>query len=229
MATPNQAPATPPDESYPARATQHTATSAFNATTFLVNQILERISTGKLVEVMHVHPVASPGDDQPAGTVDVRPAVNQVDAAGGMVKAGTIYGIPYFRLQCGGNAIIMDPVAGDFGALLCCDRDISKVKNTQAQANPGSFRKFDPADGLYFGGFINGAATQEVRFAPDGIHVTSPHTIFLEGNVKITGNLEVDGTMNGGGGTGGKKVVLDGDAVSTGGTVIASSTKTRAN
>lgn len=199
----------------------------YNRTVFIVKQILAGVRTAVPVEVMAVS--VTPGTDGAAGYVDVKPLVNQVDVAGNSTPHETIHNIPYFRLHGGGNAVILDPAINDIGWMLCADRDISTVKKTGKAANPASNRKFDLADGMYLGGFLGPAPTQEIRFASDGIHIKTPNTIFLEGNAKVTGNLEVDGTMNGGGGTGGKKVVLDGDAVTTGGTVIASSTQTKAN
>jgi hypothetical protein len=63
------------------------------------------------------------------------------------VEHGVIYSIPYFRLQGGVNAIIIDPEPGDIGMCGFCSRDISVVKNTKKIANPGSYRKYAWADG----------------------------------------------------------------------------------
>jgi hypothetical protein len=49
-----------------------------------------------------------------------------------------------------------------------CDRDSSAVKASKDIANPGSYRRFDLADGMYFGGFLNGTPDQYVRFFDTG-------------------------------------------------------------
>jgi hypothetical protein len=82
-------------------------------------------------------------------------------------------------VQGGSNAVIIDPVKGDIGVAIMCHRDISKVKATKALAGPGSNRQNDYSDGLYIGGFLNGAPTQFVQFTSSGIVITSPMQITL--------------------------------------------------
>nr|WP_250135685.1 hypothetical protein [Escherichia coli] len=48
-----------------------------------------------------------------------------------------IYNIPVWRLQGGGNAVIMPPHVGDIGFLAICDRDISAVKATRQACDAG--------------------------------------------------------------------------------------------
>ena len=157
----------------------------FNQSAFMISQALSRVETNALVKVVAV---TSSGQVAPAGYVDVQPLVNQVDGAGTAVPHGTIHGLPYFRLQGGTNAIIMDPVVGDIGMAGFCSRDISSVKANKAQANPGSRRRHDPADGIYFGGVLNGTATQYVQFSTAGIAIVSPTAVMLTGpSVQITG------------------------------------------
>jgi phage baseplate assembly protein gpV len=133
----------------------------------------------------------------------------------------TIYGVPFFRVQGGQNAVIVDPVAGDIGFALFADRDLSSVKATGAAANPGSARRFDMADGMYFGGLLNGTPVQYLQFTSSGINAVSPSKITctapnieldastqckvvspdieLVGNTKVTGNLQITGTTTGNG------------------------------
>jgi len=150
--------------------------SPFNEQLFLIRQVLAEISTAKLVEVIAV---TNAGDLSPVGFVDVRPLVNQLDGSDNAVPHGTVYNLPYFRLQGGTDAVILDPKQGDIGLAVIADRDISAVKSTKAQANPGSKRKFDAADGLYIGGFLNGVPQQYVRFSAAGIGIVSPTKITL--------------------------------------------------
>jgi hypothetical protein len=158
--------------------TQEPASGAgdFGALSFLVNQILARISTITLVKIVSV---TNNGGVSPVGFVDVQPLVNQVDGAGNATPHGIVYGLPYFRLQGGTNAIILDPQVGDIGMCGFASRDISSVKASKAQANPGSGRVFDMADGLYFGGFLNGTPTQYVQFSASGINVVSPTKVTI--------------------------------------------------
>ena len=113
------------------------------------------------------------------GFVDVVPMVNQIDGAGNATPHTTIYNIPYLRMQGGANAVILDPQPGDIGICVFASRDISKVKATKAQGNPGSYRNYSFADGMYMGGLLNGTPTQYVEFSAAGINVTSPSVITL--------------------------------------------------
>lgn len=150
--------------------------SEFNALSFLVNQILNSRNVAALVQVKAV---TNNGGLSPAGFVDVLPLVNQLDGAGNKTPHGIVHSLPYFRLQGGTNAVILDPQVGDIGVAVFADRDISAVKASRAPANPGSMRRADLADGLYLGGFLNGTPSQVVRFAADGVHVTSPTAVHI--------------------------------------------------
>jgi hypothetical protein len=166
-----------------------THTSQYNAMSFLVRQMLSRISTATVVQVVAV---TNSGGVSPVGEVDVIPLVNQVDGAGNAVSHGTVYSIPYFRLQGGADAVILDPKVNDKGIAVFADHDISSVKANKGQANPGSNRRFDMADGLYLGGFLNGTPTQYVQFNTTGITVLSPTKITLHAPTTVVeGDLHV--------------------------------------
>lgn len=160
--------------------------SGFNAMAFLVRQIVAGKTFGALVKVIAVN---GPGGVNPPGTVAVQPLVNQIDGLGNQVPHGTVFGMPWFRLQGGTSAIILDPKVGDIGAALICDRDISNVKANKATSGPGSWRQNDWADGLYFGSFLGETPTQGIEFADGGINIFTNGTIALStdaGNVSIT-------------------------------------------
>lgn len=128
----------------------------FNELSFLFEQMLGRLNVATLVKVVAVH---SSGRTAAVGTVDVTPLVHQVDGSGNPWPHATIYGIPFFRIQGGANAVICDPHPGDVGFCVFADRDLSSVKASGgAAANPGSDRRFDLADGLFFGGWNPGTA-----------------------------------------------------------------------
>ena len=167
--------------------------SEFGALSFLINQTMNGRNFAQLVKIMAV---VNKGELTPAGFVDVMPLVNQLDGQDSAVPHGVIYNLPYFRVQGGANAIIIDPQVGDIGLAVFADRDISAVKASKAQANPGSMRRGSYADGLYLGGFLNAAPAQVVRFAADGIHITSPTAVHIvapaiksEGDWRHTGKI----------------------------------------
>lgn len=180
--------------------------SEFSAIAFIVQQMMARMSTMKLVRVEAVHLGA--GDPPASATVDVLPLVNQIDGNNNATPHGTVYGIPCFRLQGGAFSVVIDPVVGDVGFVVCSDRDISSVKaNGGSKAsNPGSFRKFDLADGLYIGGCLNAATTSYIWVKADGnLKIVTPGGIVLETSSTgylLTGNLAVTGTITAGQGTG---------------------------
>lgn len=149
---------------YPGQMGLWGATSDFNGSTFIVQQLLALVRTATLVQVQKC---TNAGGVEPVGTVDVLPLVNMIDGIGTAFKHGTVYKLPYARLQGGKNAIICDPVVGDIGVAVFADRDISVVKKTKKQSNPGSRRKHNMADGVYLFGVLNAAPTQYVRFLQD--------------------------------------------------------------
>jgi hypothetical protein len=153
------------------------AGSPFNAMAFVFDQLASGMATAALVQVQAV---TNTGGVIPAGFVDVLPLVNQIDGVGNATPHGTLHSLPYCRVQAGTNAVILDPVVGDIGIAAFCSRDISSVKVGQAQANPGSRRKFDMADGVYLFGVQGIAApTQYVAFSSTGIAIVSPTAISL--------------------------------------------------
>lgn len=175
--------------------------SEFASIAFIVRQMMAKMSTMKPVRVEAVH---GNGDVAAPGTVDVLPLVNQLDGNGNATPHGVVHGVPWFRLQAGRFAIICDPQVGDIGFVVVSDRDISSVKaENGAQSNPGSYRKYDVADGIYIGGFLGTEApTTYILFKPDG-HLK---IVDVSGNVletsaagfAITGNLTVTGSITAG-------------------------------
>lgn len=149
----------------------------FNELAFMIAQRMSRLATTTLVQVKAV----VPGGVGPVGTVDVQPMVNQIDGVGNATAHGIIYGIPYVRLQGGGNAIICDPQVGDIGWCGFCSTDISAVKVTKGVANPGSRRRYSWADGLYLGAMLGGEPGQFIQFA-GGINV-STGSLFASDNL----------------------------------------------
>lgn len=149
----------------------------YGALMFVIGQALARLSTATLVRVVSV---TNNGGLSPVGFVDVHPLVNQLDGAGNAVPHAVLHQLPYFRLQGGTDAVILDPKVGDIGMAAFGSRDLSAVKASKQQANPGSWRTHDMADGLYFGGLLNGTPVQYVQFTAGGINVVSPSKVTIQ-------------------------------------------------
>ncbi len=175
---------------YQGTLTELTGAGDFNQFSFLVRQILNRANHATLVLVTAVEP----GNVGPVGTVSVTPLVSLVDGQGNAIAHGDILNVPYFRLQGGANAIIIDPQVNDIGVAVFADQDISTVKATLATAIPGTHRRNDWADGMYFGGMLNGTPTQYIELASTGINIVTPGNL----NLTVSGDLTatVDGALN---------------------------------
>lgn len=150
--------------------------SEYNALSYVVASILAGRAHVGLVQVVAV----TPGTPYSLGTVDVQPMVNQIDADGQGVPHGVINNIPWFTLQAGNSAVQLQPVVGDRGLCVFCDRDISSVKASRQIGNPGSLRQDDMADGLYLGGFLNDDPMQWIIMNAVGIVLHSPTKVRLE-------------------------------------------------
>ena len=149
----------------------------------VVNHLLGKIQTISLVLVKGVRATGV----SPVGFVDVLPMVKQIDGADNAYDLGVIYNVPYFRLQGGASAVICDPHVGDIGLCGFCSRDISTVKRNKAPSAPNTRRQFDWSDGLYIGGFLNGAPSQYLWLHDGGITMLSPGDIDIQGaNIRIT-------------------------------------------
>jgi len=181
----------PADDAYRGAQRLPDAVDERNAIDFMVRMTLGQIATATVVRV---EAVSNAGAVSPVGTVDVLPLVAQLDGAGNATPHGTVYGLPYFRLQGGTDAVIMDPKVGDLGLAVFASRDISSVKANKAPSNPGSRRQFSMADGLYLGGFLNGTPEQYVRFHAGGVQVVTPGDVEIQAGGDVT--VTADGTAS---------------------------------
>ncbi len=173
-----------------------TGGSSFNAISFLVRQIMAGKAFAGLVEVLSV----SGGGLGVPPIVSVRPLVDQVDGFGNRTPHGQVFNIPCFRLQGGAGAVIVDPVVGDIGDAIVCHRDHSAVKATGTFGGPGSSRQNNWADGMYFGGFLNGAPACYVHVTPTTIVMAEPggaQIVMSGGTIATTGLLLNNGSRVG--------------------------------
>ena len=169
-------------------ADEYTDSSALNQLEFLVKTLMRDVSTAIPVRVTAVQA----GDTSAAGYVDAVPLVAQIDAWGNALPMASIHHLPYFRLQSGRAAVVLDPVVNDIGLAVFAQSDCSAVKQGQRQTvQPGSWRKFDQADGFYVGGFLNTQVDTFVRLAQDGsVKITAPGNVTIDASkVTFTGDI----------------------------------------
>jgi len=168
-----------------------------NAQQFLFQSLMAGTATSSLVQVKAV---TGGGPGQPC-TVDVQPMVHQVDGAGNTVPHGIIHGLPCARIQGGAAAVIVDPVVGDIGAAIFASRDISAVKASRRPSQPGSLRRFDMADGMYFGTLLGGEVTDRVHVEPGQVTIHATTKVSIEApTVEVHGDLSVSGAIIAGAG-----------------------------
>lgn len=197
-----------PTVEYTGQASRQDWASNYNAINFAMKQKLLELNVSIPVQVTAVHTQTTF-----SGYVDVEVLVKQIDATGKPWDYGTLYNLPYNRLQGGVNAVIIDPAIGDIGFAVFASRDISSFKNPTARANsiangtnpkaaPGSHRTYDLSDGMYIGGILNKNPTRYIQFTDTGIIIEANDTLTINSAVQINGNLTVSGTtITGSGGT----------------------------
>jgi len=151
--------------------------SDYNSIHFVITQLINKIQTATIVKVVAC---TNTGGVSPVGYVDVVPLVAQIDAQGVATPHSVIHGLPYFRIQGGQNAIIIDPQVGDLGICVFASRDISGVKTTKKESVPGTFRRYSFSDGMYLGGLLNGTPSQYVQFNSGGISIVSPSSVAIQ-------------------------------------------------
>lgn len=158
---------------YQGAADAGSATNDFHALSFLAERMVGRVAVATIVKV--VKATNTPGQLAAVGKVDVLPLVNQLDGYGNATPHETVYNLPYVRYGGGKNAVLVDPEVGDRGLVVFADRDISSVKAKRDQANPGSRRRHDMADGVFLGVCLADAPEQYVRFTADGMELGDKH------------------------------------------------------
>lgn len=166
----------------------------WNQLQYVMSQAFAGMQTCTLVRVVKV---TNSGGVSPVGFVDVIPMVHMLDGDNKIVPHATIYGLPYSRLQGGKNAVIIDPEEGDIGLACFASRDITNVKNTKKDAAPGSYRRFDFADGVYVGGCLNSAPEQYIRFSGEGIEIHSPVAVKVSAPSITTQSETLTSTVTG--------------------------------
>jgi hypothetical protein len=177
----------------------------YNAQAFLVQSLLAKQQTAAVVQVKAVRG----GGMAPVGFVDVQPMVAQVDGAGQTTPHGIVHNLPFFRLQGGANAVVIDPQPGDIGLAVFSSRDISAVK---AISSASSARFKAPLRhgrrALYLAASSTARRARSSPSPPMGIQITSPTAVKVNApTVAVTGDLTVTGEITAGAGTAGSVTV----------------------
>jgi hypothetical protein len=148
-----------------------TAHNSFaNQLDFIIRSIMGELWTAMPVRVEAVE----------APFVEILPLVNQIDNAGNPVDMAVIYGVPYFTLQGGGNAVIITPQKGDIGIAVFSMRDISGVKKAKGESAPETLRQYSPADAVYIGGLLNQPPERFIEIADDKITVKTDGKVVID-------------------------------------------------
>ena len=144
--------------------------------------LLRFIGKTYTVTIVRVNNVQA-GATGPVGYLDATDMIQQMNGSNEGIPNVQMKNMPYFRLQGGGNAVIMDPKPDDLGIALFAQRDITQLKRSRQEGPPPSLRTHDVSDGLYIGGLLNGAPQQWIQFLDTGI------------NIKATGDVTIDAAL----------------------------------
>ena len=186
--------------------------SEYNAISFLVEQMIKGMVNTAIP--VRVDSCTKPGVGGAAGYVSATPLVQQRGADGKSLQPVSLPQLPFFRLQCGTAAVVLDPQPGDVGLAIFSQQDASNIeagKTDPVQA--GSFRCFDMSDGFYVGGFYGQTPTTFVHLAPEKGEAT------IKAPTKITidaPQIELKGAVTMGGAGSSDTITLDGSIVTNG-------------
>ena len=156
-----------------------------------VRSHLAELGTNTLVQVIAVNPGSGI-----TGTVDVQPMVHMQTTGGDTIAHGTIYGVPYLRVQGGTCALIIDPVVGDIGYIIVSGRDQTNAVANRAPSAPGSFRTHSMSDCVYVGAYLGDDPTHYVKITTDGVSVVTTGKVTVQASsATFECDVTVDGTL----------------------------------
>ena len=121
---------------------------------------------------------------------DVKPLVTRTKENGEPINNSVIYGARVWRLYRGDCAIVANPVVGDIGFCVYCDRDTSLAFNSKKEGAPPTTRSHSRMDAIYIGGVVNKAPTHYITLGDDGISITSPKPVVINSPLlQVTGDI----------------------------------------
>ena len=197
--------------------------SEYNAISFLVEQMIKGMVNTAIP--VRVDSCTKPGVGGAAGYVSATPLVQQRGADGKSLMPVSLPQLPYYRVQAGTAAVVLDPQPGDIGLAVFSQQDASNVKaGTSEPVQAGSFRAFDMSDGFFVATHYGQTPTTYVHLDPEKGEVTvkaptkitidapqielkgavsmggagSSDTITLDGSIKTNGDISTTGTVTAG-------------------------------
>lgn len=195
------------------------SSNPLNSMEFFIRSLISQVVSTSLPVV--VTAVERKGEDAGAGYVTVKPLLQPRNNSGDGLEVTTIPKLPYFRLQHGKAAIICDPKVGDIGLAVVAKHDISNINGSTTPKVPATYRKFDPSDSFYIGGFWGKAPEVFIHLEDEGtIKIKAPTKITMEApecEVNASTSFTVNSAqinLNGpisGGGSGGADATFTGD------------------
>ena len=196
--------------------------SEYNALSFMVEQVIKGLVNTAIP--VRVDSCTKPGVGGAAGYVSATPLVQQRGADGTSLMPVSLPQLPFFRLQCGTAAVVLDPQPGDVGLAVFAQQDASNLeagKTDPVQA--GSFRCFDMSDGFYVGGFYGQAPQTYVHLDPEKgeAYIKAPTKITIE-----SPQIELKGAVTMGGASGGADTITLDGSITTNGNITTSGTVT---
>lgn len=195
------------------------SSNPLNSMAFFIRSLISQVVSTSLPVV--VTAVERKGEEAGAGYVTVKPLLQPRNNSGDGLEVTTIPKLPYFRLQHGKAAIICDPKVGDIGLAVVAKHDISNINGSTTPKVPATYRKFDPSDSFYIGGFWGKAPEVFIHLEDEGtIQIKAPTKITMEApecEVNASTSFTVNSAqinLNGpisGGGSGGADATFTGD------------------
>lgn len=195
------------------------SSNPLNSMEFFIRSLISQVVSTSLPVV--VTAVERKGEEAGAGYVTVKPLLQPRNNSGDGLEVTTIPKLPYFRLQHGKAAIICDPKVGDIGLAVVAKHDISNINGSTTPKVPATYRKFDPSDSFYIGGFWGKAPEVFIHLEDEGIiQIKAPTKITMEApecEVNASTSFTVNSAqinLNGpisGGGSGGADATFTGD------------------
>lgn len=195
------------------------SSNPLNSMEFFIRSLISQVVSTSLPVV--VTAVERKGEEAGAGYVTVKPLLQPRNNSGDGLEVTTIPKLPYFRLQHGKAAIICDPKVGDIGLAVVAKHDISNINGSTTPKVPATYRKFDPSDSFYIGGFWGKAPEVFIHLEDEGtIKIKAPTKIMMDApecEVNASTSFTVNSAqinLNGpisGGGSGGADATFTGD------------------
>lgn len=167
------------------------ASSEANALSYAFKKLLKQNTFIEMVTIESV--------DSDKKTCIIKPLVIGRSASGEQIEPELVYNIPYFRLQMGTSAVIMDPKEGDIGLLLVCDENTAGVKSTNGPAVAPTGQRHSRQYGIYLGGvaLLNSTPDEYIKFTGSGIEIVGD--VSITGKLTTTSTIEAEGEVTGNG------------------------------